>query len=144
MSGEGTRHRRRAAAALRYDGGIGPASDAPAGGMDAAPRVLATGHGEAAEEMVELAREHGVPVHADPQLAELLATLDAGAAIPEELYAIVAEVLIFVYEVDKSFDGSGPSPPADEKPRSAAAAPSAGGAASARGATPSPSLSQEK
>lgn len=125
--------KRRAAAALRYD----PAEDA-------APRVLATGHGEAAEEMVELAREHDVPVHADPQLAELLSTLDVGAAIPEELYRIVAEVLIFVYEVDKGFEGGATSAPADDTPRPAAAAPSPHGAASARNATPSPSLSQEK
>jgi flagellar biosynthesis protein len=86
------RRRRKTAAALRYDAA-----------SDDAPRILATGTGSAADEIVQLAQEHGVPVHADPQLAELLSALDAGDFIPEELYSIVAEILIFVYEVDDDF-----------------------------------------
>jgi flagellar biosynthesis protein len=86
------RRRRKTASALRYDVA-----------SDDAPRILATGTGAAADEIVQMAQQHGVPVHADPQLAELLAALDAGDFIPEELYSIVAEILIFVYEVDDDF-----------------------------------------
>lgn len=91
MSDAAPRRRRKMAAALRY------------GEADNAPRVVASGQGHYAEEIMELAREHQVPVHADPQLAELLAALDVGASIPEELYLIVAEILIFVHEVDKGY-----------------------------------------
>lgn len=86
------RHRRRAAAALRYDAL-----------EDSAPRVVASGYGHHADQIVEMAKEHRVPVHADPQIAELLAGLGTGANIPDELFLIVAEILIFVYEVDKGF-----------------------------------------
>ena len=47
-----------------------------------------------------VAREHGVPLHQDPGLVEALAKLDIGTVIPRELYAVVAEVLAFVYSVD--------------------------------------------
>lgn len=93
MSGDHRpRPKRRTAAALRYDVET-----------ESAPRVVASGHGQRAEEIVDLAREHKVPVHADPQLAELLACLDVGARLPEELYLIVAEILVFVHELDKGF-----------------------------------------
>jgi flagellar biosynthesis protein len=80
---------RQAAAALHYD----PLGDAP-------PEVVATGRGMAAEEIVRLAREFDIPIHQDAFLVEALARLDLGSVIPRELYAVVAEVLAFVYAVD--------------------------------------------
>jgi flagellar biosynthesis protein len=80
---------RPAAAAMFYD----PAGTEP-------PEIIATGYGLMAEEIVAVAREHGVPLHQDPGLVEALAKLDIGTVIPRELYAVVAEVLAFVYSVD--------------------------------------------
>ena len=80
---------RPAAAALVWD----PTGPAP-------PEILATGRGMFAEEIVAAAREHGVPLHQDPGLVEALSKLDIGTVIPRELYAVVAEVLAFVYSVD--------------------------------------------
>jgi flagellar biosynthesis protein len=80
---------RPAAAALAYD----PLKPEP-------PEIVALGRGLQAEEMVRLAREHDVPVHQDPGLVEALAKLEVGRVIPRELYAVVAEVLAFVYAVD--------------------------------------------
>lgn len=80
---------RPAAAALAYD----PAGDAP-------PEVIAAGRGLTAEEIVRLARDHGIPIHQDAGLVEVLARLDVGTTIPRELYAVVAEVLAFIYAVD--------------------------------------------
>lgn len=80
---------RPAAAALHYD----PTGPAP-------PEIIATGRGMIAEEIVAAAREHGVPLHQDPGLVEALSKLDIGTVIPRELYAVVAEVLAFVYSVD--------------------------------------------
>jgi flagellar biosynthesis protein len=80
---------RPAAAALHYD----PTGPAP-------PEIIATGRGMIAEEIVAAAREHGIPLHQDPGLVEALSMLDIGTVIPRELYAVVAEVLAFVYSVD--------------------------------------------
>jgi flagellar biosynthesis protein len=80
---------RPAAAALHYD---------PTG--SSAPEVIATGRGVSAEEIVRVAREHGVPLHQDAGLVEALSKLDVGTVIPRELYVVVAEVLAFVYAVD--------------------------------------------
>jgi flagellar biosynthetic protein FlhB len=71
----------RAACALRYAEG------------DAAPVVLATGTGGAADVIVRHAREHGVPVCEDAALAHTLANLTAREPIPEALYDAVAETM---------------------------------------------------
>jgi flagellar biosynthesis protein len=62
--------------------------------------VVATGRGLAADEIVRLAKEHGIPLYEDAGLVEALSRLDCSAAIPRELYAVVAEVLAYVYRVD--------------------------------------------
>ncbi len=80
---------RPAAAALSYD----PAKHEP-------PEVLATGRGLMADEIVRIARANNVPLHEDPGLVEALTRLEIGSVIPRELYAVVAEVLAFVYAVD--------------------------------------------
>ncbi len=83
---------RRRAAALRYK---------PR--RDSAPRVVAKGSGAVAERILSIAREHGIPLREDPQLLEVLASLDLHQEIPPELYKAVAEVLIFVYTTSKKF-----------------------------------------
>ncbi len=67
---------------------------------DAAPRVVASGKGYVADRIVELAKEHGVPLHQDRSLIEILIRLDLGDTIPYELYKAVAEVLAFVYRIE--------------------------------------------
>lgn len=68
---------------------------------DEAPRVIASGRGELAERIIEKAKEAEVPVHRDDKLADTLARLDIGDAIPPELYEVVAEILVFVDSMDK-------------------------------------------
>ena len=87
MSSEGQPPERRAAA-LRYEGG------------DRAPKVVASGRGEVARRLVELAEDAGVPVRRDPALAEALARLELELEIPEELYVAVAEALAWAYALD--------------------------------------------
>lgn len=65
-----------------------------------APVVTAAGQGLVAEEIIHRAREAGVPVTEDAQLAAVLSQIDVGAMIPPELYAVVAEVLAYVYRLD--------------------------------------------
>lgn len=66
---------------------------------DDAPRVLATGQGRVAEQIIATAQANGVPIREDAILASALATIELDAAIPPELYAVVAEVLAFVYRL---------------------------------------------
>jgi flagellar biosynthesis protein len=75
------------AAALRYDKGT-------------TPRVVAAGRGEVARRIVEEARAAGVPVRDDAPLAEALAALELDAEVPEELWAAVAEALVWAYRMD--------------------------------------------
>ena len=81
---------RAAAAALKYD----PASAEP-------PEILATGHGLVAEEILRIAKENDVPLHQDAALVEALARLDITDVLPRELYAVVAEVLAYVFRLDE-------------------------------------------
>jgi flagellar biosynthesis protein len=82
-------YKRPTAAALQYD----PLKSEP-------PQVLATGRGVTAEQIVAVAKEHGIPLYQDAGLVEALSRLDVTDYIPRELYAVVAEVLAYVYRVD--------------------------------------------
>lgn len=68
--------------------------------VSSAPRVTAAGTGVIAEKIISTAQESGVPIQNNPELAGLLSKLDIGQNIPEDLYKIVAEILIFIYGVD--------------------------------------------
>ena len=70
-------------------------------GHDRAPRVTAKGQGLLAQRIIEIAKEHGVRIHEDPDLVALLSKLDVKAEIPDELYRAVAEVLAFVYRLNQ-------------------------------------------
>lgn len=71
---------------------------------DQAPRVIAKGHGELARRIVEVAREHGVVIESNAQLAEALSGVELDDTIPVELYQAVAEVIGFVMRVQNRMD----------------------------------------
>lgn len=77
------------AIALEYDPG------------DVAPKVVASGKGALAEKIIEKAQEANVPLHQDSKLAGTLSKLEIGDFIPPELYEVVAEILVFVDEMEK-------------------------------------------
>jgi flagellar biosynthesis protein len=62
---------------------------------------VARGDGHVADRILELAREHGIPVHEDRGLVDVLARLDLGSEIPPELYRAVAEIIAFVYRLQQ-------------------------------------------
>ena len=68
---------------------------------EGAPKILATGKGEVAERIIEKAKENDVPLYADNKLADTLSRLQIGDAIPPELYDVVAEILVFVDDMDR-------------------------------------------
>lgn len=66
-----------------------------------APKIMATGKGSVAEMILQVAEENRVPFYEDPTLADLLSKLQLDTEIPKDLYTLVAEVLAFVYQLDK-------------------------------------------
>lgn len=67
---------------------------------DSVPKVLAKGAGHVAARIIELAKEHNIPIREDADLVQALAKLDLGEIIPPELYPAVAEVLAYVYRIN--------------------------------------------
>jgi flagellar biosynthesis protein len=78
---------------------------------DPAPKVTAKGQGQVALKIIELAEKHGIPVKNDPDLMEVLSTLEINQEIPENIYVAVAELLAFVYGMNqKKGPGTGNRP----------------------------------
>ena len=76
------------AVALQYDPGM------------VAPQVVAKGQGYVAGKLLEKAAVSNIPVHKDVQLAEALSQIDLGEHIPPELYEVVAQLLVFIANLD--------------------------------------------
>lgn len=71
---------------------------------DDSPSVIAKGKGIIADKLLEKAEELDLPIYKDAKLAEELTKLDLGEYIPAELYTVVAEILVFVTDLDKLRD----------------------------------------
>ena len=65
-----------------------------------APRVLAQGRGELAQAILDRAKALGIPTRTEPSLVAFLMELDLNAWVPPELFAAVAQVLAWAYEMD--------------------------------------------
>ena len=89
MANPDSASQRTLAVALKYAGGA------------SAPTVVAKGRGLIAEEIVARAKESGVYVHESPVLVALLAPLDLDQHIPPALYLAVAELLAWLYQVER-------------------------------------------
>jgi len=81
---------RKTVAALRYDQA-----------RNSAPKIVAKGRGKVADRILALARENNVPMVEDRNLVQMLEALDLNIEIPTELYQSVAEVLVFVYQMNQ-------------------------------------------
>ena len=78
------------AVALRYDTS-----------KENSPRVVATGKGETAENIIKIAQLHNLPIQEDADLVELLSKVELDKEIPEKLYIAVAEVFRFLYDITR-------------------------------------------
>lgn len=65
-----------------------------------APRVVASGKGEIAAQILNLAFAAGVKVREDADLAQLLGAVDIDSEIPIEAFVAVAEILAYVYRAN--------------------------------------------
>ena len=59
---------------------------------DLAPIVIASGYGEVAERIINVAEQRGIPVFRDDSAVSLLCMLEVGSNIPPELYQVVAAI----------------------------------------------------
>ncbi len=65
-----------------------------------APSVVASGRGEIAQRILDLARENGIPISEDSDVMELLAFTEVGDEIPVELYTAIAELLSYLFRLN--------------------------------------------
>lgn len=84
--------KRKSVVAIKYD-----AKKAPA------PKVIAKGEGLVGEKILALARENNVPIKKDPDLIQILSQVDIDEEIPASVYQIVAELLVFIYQINKDY-----------------------------------------
>ena len=82
-------NKKKQAIALQYNPG------------DEAPTIVASGMGIVADKIIEKAKESDVPLYEDSKLANTLSKLEIGDMIPPELYGVVAEILVFVDNLDR-------------------------------------------
>lgn len=61
------------------------------------PTVSAKGEELLGQRIIELARQHDIPLYEDAKLARLLSTLELDEAVPPPLYLAVAKVIAFAY-----------------------------------------------
>jgi len=82
-------NKRQMAVALAYQSG------------DAAPKVVASGRGLIAQAIIERAKEHGVFVHESEELVGMLMQVELDQHIPPQLYLAVAELLAWLYRLER-------------------------------------------
>jgi flagellar biosynthesis protein len=71
-----------------------------------APVVNAKGTGDLAKRIIEIAKENNIYLQEDQDLIQILAELNLGDEIPEQLYKAVAEIIAFAYIIKGKFPKS--------------------------------------
>jgi len=61
-----------------------------------APFIQAKGRGVLADRLLDIAKKYDIPVVKDDLLSETLYMMEPGDYIPEEVYDIVAQILVFI------------------------------------------------
>ena len=54
-----------------------------------------------ANRIIDLAKEHDIPIKEDPDLIEILSKVEVDQEIPPNLYKAVAEIFSFLYKITK-------------------------------------------
>ncbi|MDN5343749.1 EscU/YscU/HrcU family type III secretion system export apparatus switch protein [Oceanotoga sp. DSM 15011] len=70
-------------------------------GTDKAPKIVAKGINEIADKIIERAEEERIPIIKDEVATENFYGLDLNLEIPPEMYKIAAEIIAYVYTIDK-------------------------------------------
>tara|TARA_R110002072_G_scaffold90500_4_gene202417 strand:- start:13265 stop:13546 length:282 start_codon:yes stop_codon:yes gene_type:complete len=62
-----------------------------------APTLTAKGQADLAEQIINIAKEHNIPIYENSELVNILSKLELGEEIPEMLYRVIAEIIAFAY-----------------------------------------------
>lgn len=62
-----------------------------------APTLSAKGQSDIADQIIQLAKEHNIPIYENSELVNILSKLELGDEIPETLYRVIAEIIAFAY-----------------------------------------------
>ena len=81
--------KKQVAVALAYQDGM------------SAPKIIAKGRGLIAEEIIKSAKDSNIYVHESAELVSLLMQVNLDDRIPPELYLVVAELLAWLYRLEK-------------------------------------------
>lgn len=79
---------------------------------DNAPKLEAKGSGYVVQNIIQIAREHDIPIVEDEDLIELLSKVEVEKQIPGNMYKAVAEVFAFIYDITKEKRSSPQTPSA--------------------------------
>lgn len=91
-------YKREKAVALRYNAE-----------EDAAPVVIASGYGEIAQKIIDIAEQKGIPVFRDDSAASLMCMLEVGSNIPAELYEVVAAIYVQLLQISSEIKNKEPA-----------------------------------
>lgn len=65
-------------------------------------KVVSSGSGELAGEILRIAKEHNIAIKQDKDLAEVLSALDIYENIPDDMYEVISEILQELYKINKN------------------------------------------
>ena len=68
-----------------------------------APIVVASGKGQVAQQIIELAQKNNIHMQEDSSLVANLLDMDLGDNIPPQLYSVMAEILLLIEEMEKNY-----------------------------------------
>ena len=66
---------------------------------DNAPKIVAKGKGDIADNIIKIAQNNKIPIKKDEDLIELLSQIEINKEIPTNLYKAVAEIFSFIYDI---------------------------------------------
>lgn len=68
---------------------------------DKAPVIIASGYGEIANKIINIAENNGIPVYRDDSAASLMCMLKVGSNVPPDLYQVVAAIYSQLIHISK-------------------------------------------
>ena len=84
--------------------------------QDLAPVVIASGYGEVAENIIDIAEQRGIPVYRDDSAASMLCMLEIGTTIPRDMYELVAAIYLQILKTASQLQGAPAPAPVRREP----------------------------
>jgi flagellar biosynthesis protein len=76
---------------------------------DDSPKVVASGQGFVAEQILQIAFDNDIKVREDADLVEILSAVEVDSEVPLEAFAAIAEILTYVYQANNAEEKDEPN-----------------------------------